>query len=182
MIETFKFGEQLTLMIADEPTDYMNQILEVAKFDEGHNLYNNYKNINFDDFLFYNLIILNNIPVTFYALQQSEWMPRHAARAFTRYYKHKDLRVERYHGIFAPYQKQMLDYFAYKHWLDKHNISTLFTTRNTHDKKEPTRWFTKHGWNSYPYICNINDTDQTVFWKGEENLSFLESMHVEKVL
>lgn len=182
MIETVKFGPQLSLIIADEPTEYLNQILEVAKLDEGHELYNNYKNINFDDFLFYNLFILDDVPVTFYALQQSSWMPSHAARAYTRYYKHKDFREEKYHHIFAPHMRQILDYFSYKHWLEKHKISTLFFTRNIHDKKDATRYFARFGWNSYPHICNINSTHQYVLWKGEENLSFLESMHVETIV
>jgi hypothetical protein len=182
MIETIAFGTDFTVMIADEPTEQLNQILEIARTDEGHDLHTNYKNINFDDFLFYNLFILNGVAVTFYALQQSAWMPQHAARAYTRYYKHKDFREEKYHLTFAPYMKQMLDYSSYQHWVEKHKISTLFFTRNIHDKKDATRYFARFGWNSYPYICNINNTPQYVLWKGEENLSFLESMHVEKVL
>jgi len=182
MIETIAFGTEFTVMIADEPTAQLNQLLEIASADETHDLYNNYKNINFEDFLFYNLIIFNNIPVTFFALQQSSWMPKHAARAYTRYYKHKDFREDKYHLKFAPYMKQMLDYSFYKHWVEKHKISTLFLTRNIYDKKDTTRYFTRSGWNSYPYICNINNTHQYVFWKGEENISFLEPMHVETVV
>lgn len=182
MIQNIPFGDNFVVMIANEPTTQLNQILEVAKTDEEHNLYKNYKNIKFNNFLFYNIIMLNGTPTTFYALQQSGWMPKHAARAYTRYYKHKDFRDRKFHLMFAPYIKQMMDYFSYPHWLDKYNISTLFLTRNISDKKDPMRYFLSLGWKKYDYICVINGVPQYVFWKGEDDLSFLKPMHDEKVL
>jgi len=173
MKEVVQYSDRVSLMTSNEPTTEMSQILHIASTDDEHTLSANYKNVGLDDSLFYNVVLLDNTPVMFFYLQQSDWMPSHAARAYTRFYKDKKIRDRKYHMEFAGVMGDILDYHQRRKWLDVYGIDTLFFTRNVDHKNDAVRYWAKHKWNQYPHPCNIHGVVQHVMWKGEPNLEFL---------
>lgn len=176
MIDRIYHTDQAYMMIADEPTPQLEDILQVASKDASHPLFANYKRINMKRFLFYNIAVHNETPFMFFGTEHADWMPAGVARGLTRFYKHPLYRQNDYWHL-QRWVMKSIDYSQYGSWTDKFNIQTILATRNIADKQDATRYMTKGGWNLYPNVCHINNVDQYVYWRGEPNLSFLENLH-----
>jgi hypothetical protein len=176
MIEHITYDDDTYMIVADEPTEQLKEILHTASVDKSHPLSSNYTNINMNRFAFYNVAVHNNVPMMFFGTERSSWMPSGVARALTRFYKHPSYRPSEMWST-QKWMMRALDYDKYDSWLTRHNIRTLIMTRNVGDKNDATRYLTRVGWNAYPHICRINRTSQHVYWRGDESLSFLTALH-----
>lgn len=192
MIERIPIDHKFYIVVADEPTSELSAILKLASEDKTHPLADNYDTLSIARFSFYTVLVYDKQPMMFYGTEKAAWMPDHVARAYCRFYKHPDFRRQKTWLMQIEAMKIALDYDEYEPWLQKHDIKTLLFTRNAADKKDAVRFFTnnestervaggkgsftKKGWTLYPHICNINNTSQRVYWRGDEDLGFLASL------
>lgn len=178
MIKSFEVTSDVRVDVFDEFHPPFAEILDVARNDEDHPLYRNYRNINVDSFVLTHLVLYRERPAIFYGLQRAAWMPPNVARAYTRLYKSKEFRDPQYYSLLNGTKFwDAMNYMNYESLWKSKGIDTLIATRNISVKRDAAlgvllRYF--GGWRQYPEVCTINDTPQRVMWLGnEEDLSFL---------
>lgn len=195
MVDIKNLNSKLTLITTDEPTKELDLLLEIAENDKSHPLHANYtKNkIKLEDFIFVNIVLVNNKPTLFYGLQKKPWMAD-TARAYTRMYRPHNAR-----GSLSDSSIILIDggYHTLNEWWKPHAEGLIVTRNVTGNKKETlmqiatnpslvnsttlvgkaaTCW--RKYWKPYPFICRINSVDQYVMYMGECNLDFLKNLHV----
>lgn len=185
MIEQFRINADFEMVIFDQEFEPFQRLADIAKKDDTHALHHNYDEVDIKDFVFMNLLMYKQQPAIFYGLQQKDWMPKHAARAYTRLYKSPQFRDPSYHTIFnTELLWGVCDYNMYEHVWRSKDITTLFITRNVMAKRDPSatvfrRYFggSESGWHKYSQVCTINSIPQRVMWMGDPDVEFLTPYH-----
>lgn len=176
MIDRIYYNDHTFMLVANEPTPELEQILSVASVDREHPLAANYKRIDMRRFLFYNVAVHEDTPMCFFGTEHAGWMPAGVARGLTRFYKHPLYRQNEYWHL-QKWMLKSIDYNQYQKWTEIFGVRTILATRNLADKQDATRYMRRGGWNLYPNVCRVNGVDQYVYWRGYEDLSFLEQLH-----
>lgn len=178
-VQAIQYSNGFVMYIADKSIPHVDVLADIARNDTSHPLHKNYQRWDLSRFIFFNIIVFNDVPVMFWGTEKPKWCPPNIARAYTRFYKNPIYRTNETWQQQAVWTFHALNYANYSNWLEQNKIDNILYTRNVTTKRDAVRLLQRSaGWKKYPHVCVINQTPQHVYyWKDNTDLSFLKSLH-----